>query len=148
MTALCRLSEEPQAYHGDEHDSGYTPGILHATLSIDADQLQEEAAREELVLDRKTFGGTGFHARRLPKAPVTRLRRQFERIHRGQSATAAAGIWRRTLFRAFADTLDDTPQTYVCWLPLHLIRSDLASEAEKACRTVRGGLRPATRRDS
>jgi transcriptional regulator GlxA family with amidase domain len=40
---------------------------------------------------------------------------------------------RRTLFRAFADILDDTPQNYVRRLRLHRIRHDLASDAEKAC---------------
>ncbi|RWP50302.1 AraC family transcriptional regulator [Mesorhizobium sp.] len=178
---------------GDEHDSRYAPGTLYATLSIDADQLQEEAAREELVLDRKTLGGTGFHSRRLPDALISRLRRQFEQIHRGlpvgrsvdvgetmlraainhfgrppfyycrragyniharivgrarsyirdhldesisvDAVAAAAFTSRRTLFRAFAEMLDDTPHTYVRRLRLHRIRHDLASEAEKA-RTI------------
>jgi AraC-like DNA-binding protein len=46
---------------------------------------------------------------------------------------AAAYTSRRTLFRAFADILDDTPHTYVRRLRLHRIRHDLASEAERAC---------------
>jgi transcriptional regulator GlxA family with amidase domain len=46
---------------------------------------------------------------------------------------SAAYTSRRTLYRAFADILDDTPQTYVRRLRLHRIREDLASDAEKAC---------------
>ncbi|WP_394888603.1 hypothetical protein ACG873_25735 [Mesorhizobium sp. AaZ16] len=62
-----------------------------------ADQLQEEAAREELVLDRKMLGGTGFHPRRLPEALVTRLRHRFERIHRGQPASIDGRSWNALL---------------------------------------------------
>ncbi|WP_413989159.1 helix-turn-helix domain-containing protein [Labrys okinawensis] len=40
---------------------------------------------------------------------------------------------RRTLFRAFAEILDEAPQTYVRRLRLHRIRHDLASEEERAC---------------
>lgn len=45
----------------------------------------------------------------------------------------AAFTSRRTLFRAFAEILDDTPQTYIRRLRLHRIRHDLASEEERAC---------------
>jgi AraC-like DNA-binding protein len=49
-------------------------------------------------------------------------------------ALAGAAIAsRRTLFRAFADILDDTPQTYVRRLRLHRIRHDLATDEERAC---------------
>ncbi|MDR4494001.1 MAG: helix-turn-helix domain-containing protein [Nitrospirales bacterium] len=178
---------------GDEHDSRYTPGTLYATLSIDGDRLEEEAAREGLVLDRKALGGTGVHPRRLPKGMIAQLRRQFEGIHCGRSPerpldaglgelmlravinhfgrspfvynrrvspnvhariverargyilehlaepislddiAAAAYTSRRTLARAFADILDDTPQTYVRRLRLHRIRHHLAGDAERAC---------------
>jgi AraC-like DNA-binding protein len=40
---------------------------------------------------------------------------------------------RRTLFRAFAEILDDSPQIYVMRLRLHRIRHDLASDEERAC---------------
>lgn len=46
---------------------------------------------------------------------------------------AAAYTSRRTLYRAFADILDDTPQAYVRRLRLHRIREGLAGDAEKAC---------------
>ena len=46
---------------------------------------------------------------------------------------AAAFTSRRTLFRAFADLLDDTTRGYVRRLRLHRIHDDLASEAEASC---------------
>jgi AraC-like DNA-binding protein len=45
----------------------------------------------------------------------------------------AAHTSRRTLYRAFAEILNDTPQTYVRRLRLHRIRADLAGDAERAC---------------
>ena len=45
----------------------------------------------------------------------------------------AALTSRRTLFRAFAEILDDTPQIYVRRLRLHRIRQGLASDEERAC---------------
>ena len=64
---------------GDEHDCHYTPGAL-AAFTLDAYRLEEEA-REELVLDRKTLGGTGLHARHLHPGAVAWLRDRFERLH-------------------------------------------------------------------
>jgi AraC-like DNA-binding protein len=46
---------------------------------------------------------------------------------------AAAYTSRRTLHRAFAYVLDETPQSYVRKLRLHRIRHDLASDAEFLC---------------
>lgn len=45
----------------------------------------------------------------------------------------AAGVSRRTLFRAFQYILDETPQSYVRRLRLHRIRRDLADAPERAC---------------
>jgi len=177
---------------GDEHDCRYTPGALYAALTLDADRLEEEAAGAELVLDRKTLGGTGLHARHLHPRAVAWLREGFERIHggrhppgpqddvsavmleafldhfgrapssrnRGRSPHAHAAIVkrardyisehlgapialddiataayasRRTLYRAFGEMLNDTPQSYVRRLRLHRIRHDLATDAERAC---------------
>jgi AraC-like DNA-binding protein len=47
----------------------------------------------------------------------------------------AAYTSRRSLFRAFADLLDDTPQTYVRRLRLHRIRHDIASEKKEPARS-------------
>lgn len=46
---------------------------------------------------------------------------------------AAACTSRRTLFRALAEILDESPSAYIRRLRLHRIRHDLAGEAERAC---------------
>lgn len=158
---------------GDEHDAFYTPGSLYATATLSMECLEEMAASEELVLDRRVLGGTGIHPRLLTPATVRRLRQAFELVHCGRPAVRRGGARvgesllraiinhigrdpigrnerggghgharfvkrarayilehltepislddiahaacasRRTLYRAFADILDDTPQTYV-----------------------------------
>lgn len=176
---------------GDEHDSRYTPGTLYATLTIDANRLEEEAAREDLVLNRTALGGTGFHSRLLPDDVIGWLRRCLADVHAGRddahparigdvllaaairhygrapfgqsgqrrlnahgaivrrarayvqehlaepisldAIARAAYASRRTLYRAFAEILNDTPQSYVRRLRLHRIRHDLASDAERTC---------------
>lgn len=74
----------------------------------------------------------GIHGRIVQRA------RDYIHAHLSEPMTvdeiaAAASTSRRTLFRAFADLLDDTPRGYVQRLRLHRIRRDLASEAEAAC---------------
>jgi AraC-like DNA-binding protein len=176
---------------GDEHDSLYTPESLYAAVTLSAEKLEEEAALEGLVLNRRVLGGTGIHHRNLAPDALARLRMSFQRIHnscmmpgdadvvrallaavishlarpphvpngrthptchgkivkRAQAyiqehlsepisvdeIAAAAFASRRTLFRAFADILDDTPRAYVRRLRLHRIRHDLADDAERAC---------------
>lgn len=176
---------------GDEHDALYTPGSMYAAITLTAEKLEEQAAQEDLLLDRKILGGTGIHIRKLPSAVMTRLQTSFQQIHSSCDApgnadtcraalsavilhlarppyfrngktdpslhgkivkrarayiyehlcepmtvdeiAAAAYASRRTLFRAFADILDETPRAYVRRLRLHRIRHDLASDAERAC---------------
>ncbi|MDV2983838.1 UNVERIFIED_CONTAM: AraC family transcriptional regulator [Methylobacteriaceae bacterium AG10] len=173
----------------DVHNSLYAPGSLYAAVTLTSDHLESEAAKLELVLDRKTLGGSGVHARRLPSNVVERLARKFDLIHRGKSLdpsavldlltaliehlgrppinicrrpgrnhhahivhrartfihehladaisldaiAEAAQTSRRTLYRAFAEILNDTPQSYVRRLRLHRVREGLAGEAETAC---------------
>lgn len=176
---------------GDEHDALYTPGAVYACVSLSAERLEAEAARRDLVLDRRALGGTRVHARALPADATAGLRESFRRIHDGSATigdgtvgermlgllirhlarrpvtlatryrpgrhgrifararahiltelaepltidgiAAAAGASRRTLYRAFADIVDETPQAYVRRLRLHRIRHDLAGDAERAC---------------
>ncbi|MFQ6162002.1 helix-turn-helix domain-containing protein [Sinorhizobium meliloti] len=177
-------------YHGgDEHDSLYAPGSMYAVATLSADQLEQEAGRNGMVLDRAALGGTGIHNRSMTPEVVTALAAEFSRIHTGNPArpglgkmllralinhlgrppynhgrranthlharivararayivehlsepialddiAAAAFASRRTLYRAFADILDDTPQTYVRRLRLHRIRRGLATDRERAC---------------
>ena len=177
----------------DEHDAFYTPGSLYATATLSFDRLEEIAADEGLVLDRRTLGGTSVHPRTLGAAEVRKLRHAFELIHGGHAVASRAGVRpgdtllraianhlgrepiklvcpsradgyarivrrarayifehladaitlediakasftsQRTLYRAFEEVLDDTPQTYVRRLRLHRIRHDIASHAERAC---------------
>lgn len=177
----------------DEHDAYYTPGSLYATATLSLERLEQFAADEEIVLDRRALGGTGIHGRALAPVCVGSLSYAFEAIHRRrtqddgiqagagdsllrslvyhvgkepagghrrngghihaaivrrarayiqehlagpislQEIANAAFTSRRTLFRAFADVLDDTPQTYVRRLRLHRIRHHLATDEERAC---------------
>jgi AraC-like DNA-binding protein len=178
---------------GDEHDAFYTPGSLYATATLSLERLEQLAANEGLVLDRRALGGTGIHGHLLAPAIVRNLRHAFDLIHCGRFPRGSAGARvgetllrsiilhiggeptghnrrdgeeahativrrarsyildhlsepislgdlakaaitsRRTLFRAFTDILDDTPQTYIRRLRLHRIRHDLASDEERAC---------------
>lgn len=45
----------------------------------------------------------------------------------------ATGASRRTLYRAFSEILEDTPQRYVTRLRLHRIRQAMVSDTEAAC---------------
>lgn len=74
----------------------------------------------------------GLHGRIVQRA------REYIIEHLSQPITvdeiaAAAFTSRRTLFRAFAELLDDTPYTYVRRLRLHRVRNELISDAEAAC---------------
>ena len=69
-------------------------------------------------------------------ARVIKLARAYIREHLDEpisiDALARASMTsRRTLFRAFSEILDDTPQAYVRRLRLHRIRQDLATDAER-----------------
>lgn len=77
-------------------------------------------------------GGDQGHERIVKRARAYILENLSGPISLGNIARAAITS-RRTLFRAFADVLDDTPQTYVRRLRLHRIRHDLASDEERAC---------------
>jgi AraC-like DNA-binding protein len=83
-------------------------------------------------VDRNRRGGQHGHARIVRRARAYILEHLSEPISPDDIARAAITS-RRTLFRAFTEVLDDTPQTYVRRLRLHRIRHDLASEAEKKC---------------
>ncbi|MGI6853305.1 helix-turn-helix domain-containing protein [Mesorhizobium sp. 1B3] len=173
----------------DEHDSLYTPGSLYAAVTLSEERLEAEAAKRELMLDRKVLGGSGVHSRRLAQGVQQQLLRKFDLIHAGHTTVGAVSMELlsalidhlgrlpidhnrrdsrnqharivhrarnyihehltepisldaiaasahtsvRTLYRAFADILDDTPQIYVRRLRLHRIREGLAGDVEQAC---------------
>ena len=81
---------------------------------------------------RNRLGRTDAHAMIVRRARAYILEHLAEPISPDALAKAALTS-RRTLFRAFAEILDDTPQFYVRRLRLHRIREDLASDEERAC---------------
>lgn len=110
-------------------------GYLDGTGSLHACDLLLRSmivllGREPVGLNFR--GGREGHTRIVARARAYILEHLSEPISPDDVAKAALTS-RRTLFRAFADILDDTPQTYVRRLRLHRIRHDLASDAEKAC---------------
>ncbi len=66
---------------GDMHDSIYADGSLYATVTLPSDRLEEEAARQGLVLDAAMLGGTGVHRRDLDQSITAHLRRRFRQVH-------------------------------------------------------------------
>jgi AraC-like DNA-binding protein len=81
---------------------------------------------------RNRVGRTDAHAMIVRRARAYIAEHLAEPICPDTLAQAALTS-RRTLFRAFAEILDDTPQIYVMRLRLHRIRHDLASDEERAC---------------
>lgn len=69
---------------GDEHDSHYMPGSLYATATMSMDRLVQVAAGEELVIDGKTLGGTGFQALKVPPTLIAPVARKMEHVHAGR----------------------------------------------------------------
>jgi len=98
---------------GDEHDAFYTPGSLYAVVTLPAERLEEAAADHDLVLDAKTLGGTGIHARKL-SANLPDLEAQFRRIHAGDQARGIAprAIGSR-LLNAFISHFARSPRFHV-----------------------------------
>lgn len=86
--------------------------------------------REPLRLNRRE--SRQAYARIVRRARAYILEHLSEPIS-PDAVARAAFTSRRTLFRAFVDVLDDSPQTYVRRLRLHRIRHDLATEKERAC---------------
>jgi AraC-like DNA-binding protein len=84
-------------YPGDEHDSIYTPGSLYATITASAEKLEQEAAKEDLILDKHILGGTGIHTRNLEPAVLTELRRSFQCIHDDHAFRDCYAVGRRML---------------------------------------------------
>lgn len=66
---------------GDEHDSIYTSGSMYAAITLTSDKLEEEAAKENLVLDRTILGSTGIHARTLAPTALAQLQQSFQDVH-------------------------------------------------------------------
>ncbi|ODA66056.1 transcriptional regulator EutR [Methyloligella halotolerans] len=175
---------------GDEHDALYTPGTIYAAVTLSSEAIETMAEARGLILDVRSIGGSGVHARPCDQRLLIQLQRLYRRLHEGPLPSVAqvaetmldaiaghfsrlpkaplgqtnpqgyarivsrsreyilahldrplniddianaASVSRRTLHRAFARVLDESPQTYVRKLRLHRIRRDLTSEVERAC---------------
>jgi AraC-like DNA-binding protein len=92
---------------GDEHDAFYTEGTLYVTATLSAERLEQEAAREGLVLDRKMLSRTGLHSNPISPRPLIRLRCQVALIHdqgnaNGDRHYEVGGAMLRTVFEHYA----------------------------------------------
>jgi AraC-like DNA-binding protein len=72
------------------------------------------------------------HARIVARARAYVLE-NLDRPLRIDEIASAAHASHRTVYRAFAEVLDESPQSFIRKLRLHRIRHDLASDAERAC---------------
>jgi AraC-like DNA-binding protein len=84
-------------YPGDVHDSIYCNGSLYATVTLTAERLEEEAAKSDVVLDRKTLGGTGVHHRNLAAETLLTLKSSVTQVHARQPDAGGAQIGRMML---------------------------------------------------
>lgn len=74
----------------DEHDALYMPGSLYVVITLPGERLEAIAASHDLVLDRRTLGGTGISARKLLEIDLPTLEAQFRSIHAGHRAGGAS----------------------------------------------------------
>lgn len=81
---------------------------------------------------RNTGTQPGCHGRIVARARAYIMENLAEPMSVDEIASAA-GASRRTLFRAFADIMDETPGSYVRRLRLHRIRHHLAGDRERVC---------------
>ena len=83
---------------------------------------------------RRVNAGTnpGCHGRIVRQARAYIAEHLSEPIS-ADAIASAAGASKRTLFRAFAEVMDEAPRSYVRRLRLHRIRRDLADAPERAC---------------
>lgn len=82
---------------GDEHDSIYTSGSMYAAITLTSDKLEEEAAKENLVLDRTILGSAGIHARTLAPTALAQLQQSFQDVHDKGTSSGNKNIGRQML---------------------------------------------------
>lgn len=125
--AVTRLKSRFERIHADQQEP-HTDVVVLGELLLDA--VVQHFGRHP----RGALGGIdpSGYARTVARARdyiVENLDRplQVDEIARAASAS------RRTLYRAFNEVLDETPQSYVRKLRLHRIRHNLAVDAERGC---------------
>jgi transcriptional regulator GlxA family with amidase domain len=120
---LQGLARRFRAIHADRSDGA---GAAMALLSALIDHLGRQPVESGLRL------GPNGHARIVQRAR-TYIEEHLADPISLDAIAMAAGTSTRTLNRAFADILGDTPQAYVRRLRLHRIRAALADDAEAVC---------------
>ena len=88
LAALIAVAAQGQAVFGVSNVGDARRALAEAQEQGEgartrAEKLEAEAARVGVVLDPRTLGGTGFHARRLPPEGIERLRDRMEAVHAG-----------------------------------------------------------------
>lgn len=76
---------------GDEHDALYRPGARYVAATLSLERLEAEAARQDLVLDRRALGGSRIHPRPLDADVLERLDRRLRAVHAGACGGEALG---------------------------------------------------------
>jgi len=116
-------------------------GLVHAG--------QRSRGADIAILGERLLDAVICHVGRQPRAPAGRtnpqgharivarardyIQKNLERPLTIDEIAKAAYSSRRTVYRAFSEVLNETPQSYVRKLRLHRIRHDLASDAERVC---------------
>jgi AraC-like DNA-binding protein len=67
---------------GDTHDALYRSRAIYVAATLSLDQLELEAARENLVLDGPTLGGSRLHPKLMDPSQVEQFRSGFASLHR------------------------------------------------------------------
>lgn len=84
----------------DTHDALYRSSAMYVAATLSLDRLEIEAAREDLVLDGATLGGSRLHPKLMEPSLVGHFRSGFANLHRStpdQPASRDADIAGRLL---------------------------------------------------
>jgi len=125
--ALARLGRGFHRVHGGAADDLQDAAFL-GMMMLDA--LVEHVAREPLA--KANWRNAGQHCRIVDRAQQYILANLTTRLAISGIASAACTS-QTTLYRAFHEVLDETPQSFIRKLRLNRIRRDLISEEEARC---------------
>lgn len=106
----------------------------YTDVAILGERLLEAVVQHFGREPRASIGGIDprGHARIVERARAY-IVENLDRPLRIDEIANAAYASRRTVYRAFNEVLDETPQSYVRKLRLHRIRHDLATDPERSC---------------
>jgi AraC-like DNA-binding protein len=81
-----------------------TEGSLYIAANLSEERLEREAAREGLVIDRRSISRTGLHPKPIAPRALARLRNDVERLHRrgGAGDELMGRVILRTLIEHYA----------------------------------------------